>query len=383
MAFAGGVALLVTAGQSAQGYGRYTVRKGDTLTSIAKKFGIPLERLASANSAGNRLSIGQVLVIPDAQDGRARGKHDDTQQSATSASARYVVRAGDTLTSIAKRCGVSVDALARANGTRDRLRIGQVLVIPGKRKQTPSSKQTAQPSRSSTSAWHTVAAGETIWTIAKRYGVSPEALAKANSVGDRLRIGQRLRIPGRSSTPRAAVAKVPSAKRTLRTQVRPPLPKADSQPVDETVLQEEAWSPKEPQAASDTRQAVTSSVRSLVVRTALASRGGYYVRGGSGPRSFDCSGFTRYVFLKVAGISLPHSSSAQFRMGKSVSKSELAPGDLVFFRRGGGVGHVGVYIGDGQFVHASNPKRGIRVDSINSGSYRRRFAGARRVLPAD
>jgi len=165
--------------------------------------------------------------------------------------------------------------------------------------------------------------------------------------------------------------------------VRRPLDQAMLQTPDEAQLEEEAWSPKSAEPASEAGRTVSRSVRALVVRTALAYRGGHYVRGGSGPRGFDCSGFTRYVFRKVANIDLPHTSSGQFRLGKKVSASDLAPGDLVFFRRGGGVGHVGVYIGDGQFVHASNPSRGIRVDSINHGSYRRRFVGARRILPAE
>lgn len=380
MAFAGGAALLAVIAQTAQAGGRYTVRQGDTLTSIARKLGVPLERLARANKAGDRLKIGQVLVIPDAGGKPRQGRTRRETEPAAGASARYVVRAGDTLYEIAKRHGVSVRALARANGAEDNLQIGQVLVIPGRAKAavkttSTGSKTAGQRRPASGSTWHTVAPGETIWSIAKKHGVTPEALAKVNAAGDKLQIGQRLRIPGSGTAPKKAVAKAPKKVPHSRTQVRPPL--------DELALEEEAWSPRDSDKESEPGRAVSKSVRALVVRTALAYRGGHYVRGGSGPRGFDCSGFTRYVFRKVANINLPHTSSGQFRLGQKVSVSDLAPGDLVFFRRGGGVGHVGVYIGNGQFVHASNPRRGIRVDSINHGSYRRRFVGARRILPAE
>lgn len=380
MAFAGGVVLFAGITQTAQAHGRYTVRQGDTLTSIARKLGVPLDCLTRANKAGDHLRIGQVLVVPDASGKPRQGRTHQGSEPAVSRSERYVVRAGDSLYEIAKRHGVSVQALARANGAGENLQIGQVLVIPSKAKPTVStastgSKTSGPRESASGGAWHTVAPGETLWSIAKKHGVSPEALAKANRAGDRLQIGQRLRIPGRSTTPNKAVAKTRKKVPPSRTQVRPPL--------DEIALEEEAWSPEDSGKESEPGQAVSKSVRALVVRTALAYRGGYYVRGGSGPRGFDCSGFTRYVFRKAAKINLPHTSSGQFCLGKKVSASDLAPGDLVFFRRGGGVGHVGVYIGDGQFVHASNPRRGIRVDSINHGSYRRRFVGARRILPAE
>lgn len=380
MAFAGGAVLLAVIAQTAQAGGRYTVRQGDTLTSIARKLGVPLQRLARANNAGDRLKIGQVLVIPDAGGKPRQGQTRRETKPAAGGSARYVVRAGDTLYEIAKRHGVSVQALARANSAGENLRIGQVLVIPGRdtaavTTASTSSRANGQRRQASGGAWHTVAPGETIWSIAKEHGVSPEALAKANGAGNRLQIGQRLRIPGSGTSPRKTPAKAPKKVPHSRTQVRPPL--------HELALEDEAWSPDGSGKESKLGQAVKESVRSLVVRTALAYRGGHYVRGGSGPHGFDCSGFTRYVFRKAANISLPHTSSGQFRLGRKVDASDLAPGDLVFFRRGGGVGHVGVYIGNGQFVHASNPRRGIRVDSINHGSYRRRFVGARRILPAE
>jgi cell wall-associated NlpC family hydrolase len=116
-----------------------------------------------------------------------------------------------------------------------------------------------------------------------------------------------------------------------------------------------------------------------VVRTAYAYRGVPYHYGGSSRSGFDCSGFTSYIYRKK-GVSLPHSAADQFNHGKRVSSGELKPGDLVFFhttRRG--VSHVGIYAGEGKFVHASSGGGRVRVDSLNSGYYKKRLVGARRM----
>jgi cell wall-associated NlpC family hydrolase len=119
---------------------------------------------------------------------------------------------------------------------------------------------------------------------------------------------------------------------------------------------------------------------SEVVRSALSYRGTPYRWGGSSRGGFDCSGFTSYLF-RQRGISLPHSASAQFGMGKKVSRDAMQAGDLVFFSTiTRGISHVGVYIGEGKFVHASSRRSGgVRVDTLNSGYYSERFRGARRV----
>lgn len=105
-----------------------------------------------------------------------------------------------------------------------------------------------------------------------------------------------------------------------------------------------------------------------------------YVFGGSSPSGFDCSGLTSYVYRQV-GISLPHSSAAQANYGVAISKANLRPGDLVFFKgySGSGIGHVGIYIGNGQMIHAPTAGRSMAVASINSSYFSSRYVGARRV----
>jgi cell wall-associated NlpC family hydrolase len=114
-----------------------------------------------------------------------------------------------------------------------------------------------------------------------------------------------------------------------------------------------------------------------VVEYAKRFVGTPYVYGGSSPHGFDCSGFVRFVYAHF-GVTLPHSSYAQFGDGRGVRRGSLRPGDLVFFDS---VGHVGIYVGNGRFIHA--PHTGLRV-SIEplAGWYSARFSGARRLRSA-
>ena len=126
-------------------------------------------------------------------------------------------------------------------------------------------------------------------------------------------------------------------------------------------------------------EANAPGTNSDVVRSAYAYRGVPYHWGGTSRSGFDCSGFTSYVY-RNKGVALPHSASGQFGEGRKVSSGSMKPGDLVFFhttRRG--ISHVGIYAGKGKFVHASSGGGHVRVDTLNSGYYKSRLVGARRV----
>ena len=121
-----------------------------------------------------------------------------------------------------------------------------------------------------------------------------------------------------------------------------------------------------------------------VIAYAKTLLGKPYVWGAQGPNSFDCSGFTYYVFKNKAGIILPRTSSAQSKYGTYVSKSNLKPGDLVFFDTNGvndgNVSHVGMYIGNGQMIHASYGQKKIVIANFNDSYYQKAYVNARRVL---
>jgi peptidoglycan DL-endopeptidase CwlO len=112
-----------------------------------------------------------------------------------------------------------------------------------------------------------------------------------------------------------------------------------------------------------------------VVGIAMQYLGVPYVWGGSSPSGFDCSGFVMYVYAQV-GVSLPHYTGAQWSYGVPVSRSDLEPGDLVFFD---GLGHVGIYVGGGQFIHAPQTGDVVKISSLDDGFYAATYDGARRI----
>jgi cell wall-associated NlpC family hydrolase len=126
---------------------------------------------------------------------------------------------------------------------------------------------------------------------------------------------------------------------------------------------------------------ITNTIAHEVLASAMSLEGIKYKYGGVSPATgFDCSGFVNYVYSKAANLKLPRTAKGISRFGENVSKDELAPGDLVFFntaRRA--FSHVGIYIGDGNFIHA--PSRGgvVRVESMQTGYWETRFNGAKRL----
>lgn len=189
---------------------------------------------------------------------------------------------------------------------------------------------------------YTVQSGDTLYRIAQKHGISTTQILRLNpGIGESLTIGQRINLGNGTST---RVSSGTSAKPSVNSAV--------------------------------------NRSSSNVVRVAFAKVGASYRWGAMGPYSFDCSGFTRYV-MKQMGVNVPHSSRAQFNGGRAVSRNGLLPGDLVFFQGfsgRGGVGHVGVYIGNNRMVHASTPSTGVIVSSLAERYYSSRYLGARRYL---
>ncbi len=122
----------------------------------------------------------------------------------------------------------------------------------------------------------------------------------------------------------------------------------------------------------------SSSKGQSIVNTAKRYLGVRYVWGGTSPKGFDCSGLVQYV-CKQNGISVSRTSAAQFGNGKAVNKSDLQPGDLVFFAKNGRVHHVGIYIGNGQMIHAPQTGDVVKIASMETSYYRNSYVGARRV----
>lgn len=124
-----------------------------------------------------------------------------------------------------------------------------------------------------------------------------------------------------------------------------------------------------------------SSLANRAISSALDKLGSTYIYGATGNGGYDCSGLIYSVYKNELGINLPRSSSEQSGYGKQISRNELVPGDLIFFNTtGGGVSHVGIYIGNNEFVHASSGKGKVIVSSLSENYYNSRYVNATRVL---
>ena len=120
---------------------------------------------------------------------------------------------------------------------------------------------------------------------------------------------------------------------------------------------------------------------SELVIQAMGLLGVPYKRGGTSEENgFDCSGFVRHMFEKSVGLVLPRRAEEQAKVTEEINRSELKPGDLVFFNTMKRTfSHVGIYIGDGKFIHAPRPGKSVRVDDMREAYWQKRFNGARRV----
>jgi len=343
----------------------YEVKAGDSLWSISRKFSVSVEEIAKFNNIKieKTLQIGDKLRIPQKEESKTSAITTNSQPKAKSLAGTgvYEIKEGDSLWTISRKFGVSPEEIAKANGIslNKTLKIGEKLIIPKagmkiakeekKTVKVSSTPRTPSASRKGGIIYQ-VRAGDSLWTIGKRFGVSPEKIASANgiSLSKTLKIGDKLVIPSQG--------------RKLIARAHPPK-------VKKTII---------------ARKGKTSSNKGKgvpgVVGTALAYQGVRYSYGGFSSRGFDCSGFVKYVYQRH-GLNLPHNAAAQYGYGKPVSKSELKPGDLVFFRTGRsrGINHVGIYIGNGKFIHASSARGRVRIDCLNEGYYKSHFVGAKRL----
>ncbi|MBM3783797.1 MAG: NlpC/P60 family protein [Acidobacteria bacterium] len=141
-----------------------------------------------------------------------------------------------------------------------------------------------------------------------------------------------------------------------------------------------------PAAANSLRQVKAGEIAPRLgcsrqaLEAASSLQGLRYRRGGTSPDTgFDCSGFVQYVYRNSCEVDLPRTAQAQFGVGTEVGREDLREGDLVFFKRGAAGWHVGIYSGDGQFIHSPNTRDRVRYSSLSTPYFQRSYLGARRL----
>ncbi len=338
----------------------YVVRKGDTLGTIASKYNLAIKDLKDANGLrSNQLKAGMKLNIPGSQIPMRVVKISPDANEDKS----YTVRKGDTLGTIAGRHQVSLKDLKEANGLKsNQVRIGTRLTIPGSNLSRSAGSGTQEIKRNGI---HIVKKGDSIGVIAKRYRVSLNDLKKANGLkGNTIRAGQVLRIPSQANGKgQLAIEDIKIMNENEHIKTLPKIETAQAQKGGNIDMDGYGLS------------------RDVIISIAKRFLGAPYKFGGESLiRGLDCSAFVNKVF-SFFDVDLPRTAREIYKIGRSVKKGELSVGDLVFFRTYASYpSHVGIYIGDSEFIHASSAAKRVRIDSINKSYYSRRYIGAKRVV---
>lgn len=253
----------------------------------------------------------------------------------------YTVQQGDSLWKIAAQQGTSVDKIRELNNlTSDLLSIGQVLKLTTTESiaanNIPVAPVSVPPAANDMAATtYIVQAGDSLWSIAVNHRTTVDAIKSLNNLTDEfLQVGQTLNIKG--------------------TAINPNVSRSGE--------------------ATNGRRVITLAANYLGVP---------YKYGGTSPSGFDCSGFVQYVFKQVK-INLPRTAAGQYQVGTAVDKQSLQSGDLVFFKRNGAanIDHVGIYTGNGNFIHSSSPRSGgvIYSSIYDKGYYQNYYVGAKRII---
>jgi LysM repeat protein len=289
----------------------------------------------------------------------------------------YTVKQGDSLAKISKKFGITTQALMESNGlTSNAIKPKQILVIPdnGKKQITKSKKV-----RSYNSEYYVVKKGDTLQTIAKNTGYSVNEIRRLNHVNARsLKIGQKLVLARHGPVRELAATHTDDTDEVEEDD--------DLLGDDEDIVMNDSLLEAEKDVETNAEllgKWNSPHERSLFVRVAKGFLGAPYRLGGSSVRGLDCSAFVKKIY-EFFDVSLPRTAREQAHVGQRVSRDELKEGDLVFFNTRRAYGHVGIYIGNNEFVHAaSGRQRMVRIDTLDKPYYNKRFVKAVRIKGLD
>lgn len=333
----------------------------------------------------------------------------------------YTVVKNDTLWGLSKKYGVSVSDLKKANGVSGHLiYVGQKLQIPTKStKATKTAKTSTSTSTvDTTSTTHTVVKGDTLWSLAKKYGVSVSTLMKANNLSSStILIGQSLNLRAgmtaygvngvttgssstaastntASSTSTTASSQAPKAKKSTTTNTssnsntstsantqsqstasnssastttntNTAASNANTTSSTNTAASSSQAVSQAPTASTSTATTTASASASAITSYALTFLGVPYVWGGTTPSGFDCSGLVQYVYSHF-GINLGRTTYTQQYAGTKISVASAQAGDLYFWGSYGSAYHVAIALGGGQYVMAPAPGQNVMTGSVSS-----------------
>lgn len=297
----------------------------------------------------------------------------NTRTQAPSEPVKYTVKKGDTLNKISRQFQVSLSSIKNANRLdADSIQPGMKLVIPKKdsdsKPQKPSSvKQSDSDSESIPAAkYHTVKKGDTLNRISKKYSVSIADIKNLNNLKTaKLKTGQRLLIVPAPEKEEAAASN--DSKMLIQEKNAAPVTTAAKiQEAKEFLMSEEM---------------TDLSIRERLTLFAKKMLHIPYKFGGNGSVGLDCSSYVQKVYTSAAGVALPRSAREQYKIGEPVDKNSLTVGDLVFFRTYASFpSHVGIYLGNNLFIHASSKSKKIVINSLDTPYYLKRYIGARKLL---
>ena len=399
----------------------YTVRPGDTAYSVARLAGTDVPTLLRLNDlTAADLKPGQTLKLP-----AGPSRPVEVQPSSPAAPRSHTVQPGQTLYSVARLYGLKTGDIQEFNRLSSAgLKPGQVLQLPAgaqgvqaspsavpapvavvapsgpaPSRPTPSSPAAVSPSPlpgvQSSSAGptrHTVQPGQTLYAVARLYNLRADDLLVLNHLGSSdLRAGQVLLLPaGVTIQPAAPSAMLPGAAAPpsavpsgatfspgVPLPVMLPVPSAPTLPAPASPT---PGSPRSEFSPPDTVPALTDSPSDWR-GVAMSLLGVPYVYGGQSRTGTDCSGLVLQVFAGT-GLKLPRQSAQQARTGAVVGLPDLQAGDLLFFdtEGRGTVTHVGIYLGDGQFINANSYGGQVAVNQLSEKYFAQRYLWARRVL---
>jgi len=332
----------------------YKVRKGDNPYTIAKKFNVSHFDIIKINSIDpDHLKPGTRITVPTQESEKPPkvsshdspiskdhrlGRKDRSDHTHPEEPSFHVVKKGDTIRSLSSKYAVPVNDLMEMNGLRSsRLKIGQRITL----KRIDASDYTVQK-------------GDTIWNIAQRFDIDPDELMRINSLeSDSLRPGQKILL----------------RHQTELTETKP----------YEAILSQ-AHDDKENEQISEHQNAMGTGLQERLILFAKKMLDIPYRFGGNSLLGIDCSAYVKKVYSLI-GVDLPRSAREQFHEGIPVDENNLSIGDLVFFRTYASYpSHVGIYLGNNLFIHASSKSRKVTIDSLDTPFYLKRFIGAKRLL---